>query len=48
MVVRFTVMSDIAVTTCVPINNKGADLLISGIFEPKQSFLYAMRLENYF
>ena len=37
MVVSFTVISNIAVTTRVSISKKGADLFIKGIFKLKQS-----------
>ena len=44
----FTVISNIAVATRVPINQKGTDLFINGIFEPEQSVSFALRSENYF
>ena len=37
MAVRFTVISNVAVTTGVSINKKGVDLVIKGIFKPKKS-----------
>ena len=36
--VRFTIISNIVVTTLVPINKKGVALFIKGIFEQEQSF----------
>ena len=44
----FTVISNTAVATRVPINQKGTDLFIKGIFEPGQSVSFALRSENYF
>ena len=35
--VIFTIISNIAVTTRVSINEKGADIFIKGIFEPQQN-----------
>ena len=35
--VSFIIISDIAVTARVYINQKGADLFIKGVFEPQQN-----------
>ena len=37
MAVSFTVIGNVAVTFSVSINNKGADLIIEGIFKSEQS-----------
>ena len=37
MVVSFTTISNVTVTTHVSINKKGEDLFIKGIFKPEQS-----------
>ena len=37
MVVSFTVIDNVPVTLRVSINNKGADLIIEGIFKSEQS-----------
>ena len=44
----FTVISNTAVATRVPINQKGTDLFIKGIFEPGQSVSFVLRSEKYF
>ena len=46
--VSFTLRSNTAVTTGASINKKKADLCIKGFFEPEQSVLFTLRLENYF
>ena len=40
MVVRFTVIINVAVTTHVSINKKGVCLFIKGIFKPEQSVYF--------
>ena len=37
MAVSFTIKSNVAFTTPVSINKKGADFFIKGIFKPEQS-----------
>ena len=37
MAISFTVISDVAVTTCKSINKKEGALFIKGIFKPEQS-----------
>ena len=36
MTISFTIISNIAVTKCVPTNKKREDLFINDIFEPEQ------------
>ena len=48
MEVSFTIINDVAITTRVSINQKGAYLFIKGIFKPEQSVKFTLRLKNYF
>ena len=45
-VVRFTITSRLAVTTCVSVNNVRADLFLKGIFITEQRIQFAWGLEN--
>ena len=48
MMVSLTIISNVAVTTGVSINKKGADLFIKGSFKPEQSISFMFRSKNYF
>ena len=42
MAVSFTIISDVAVTACVSINKKGADLFIKGILKTEKTLVDAI------
>ena len=48
MTVCFTIISNLAVTTHVSVNNVRADLFLKGIFITEQQIQLAWRLENNF
>ena len=48
MVVSFTTIRKVAVTTHVSINKRGADFFIKSTFKPKQSVEFTLRSKNYF
>ena len=46
--VCFTIISNLAVTACVPVNNVRAVLFLGGIFLTEQRTQFTRRLENNF
>ena len=46
MALSFTIISNVAVTTHISINKKGADLFTKGIFKLEQSISFMLRSKN--